>query len=255
MPSGTGGDSHTGHALAGSMPLPMQRPCTRLPCTLPQALAWPRSGRCGPEGPGGEGHHRCCSRDGPARRGWSSGAAIWFIYLAVRLINRNDEREWRQTIFPQPTQESRCAWKTSKTLRSASDCWKAKVPHGKQDETQSIYLAARPVHVNDDQERGTTISSGITSQEISLRLEEQMDGKVGKDLSRDEGTKRPAGQEQFIYPAAAAEIRVCDDREGRQSVAAQPTKDSRCAWKTSKTLRSGRDCRKGKAPNVKQEKI
>ena len=97
--------------------------------------------------------------------------------------------------------------------------------------------------------------SGITSQEISLRLEEKMDGKVGKDLLRGEGAKRPAGQERFIYLAAAAEIRVCDDREGRQSVAAQPTKDSRCAWKTSKTLRSGRDCPKGKAPNVKQEKI
>ena len=86
-------------------------------------------------------------------------------------------------------------------------------------------------------------------------MEEKQDGKVGKGLPKGEGTNRPAGQERFIYLAAAAEIRVCDDREGRQSVAAQPTKDSRCAWKTSKTLRSGRDCPKGKAPNVKQEKI
>ena len=96
--------------------------------------------------------------------------------------------------------------------------------------------------------------SGITSQEISLRLEEKMDGKVGKDLLRGEGAKRPAGQERFIYLAAAAEIRVCDDREGRQSVAAQPTKDSRCAWRKRWTVRSARICEEAKVPNGQQDK-
>ena len=81
-----------------------------------------------------------------------------------------------------------------------------------------------------------------------------MDGKVGKDLSRDEGTKRPAGQERFIYLAAAAEIRVCDDREGRQSVAAQPTKDSRCARRKRWTVRSARICEEAKVPNGQQDK-